>query len=71
MSKGSQAQSLHNECKELTGWDRAVYDTEQKIKAVKGKLAGLEAALVVCKERRDSGEPFPGESAEQSASEAA
>lgn len=66
MSKGSQAKSLHTPCKELSGWDRAVYDAEQKIRETEGKLAGLKAALAVCKERRDKGEPFPGERANQS-----
>jgi len=71
LSKKRQAKSLHDSCKELSGWDRAVYDVEQKIKAVEGKLAGLKAALAVCKERQSRGEPFPGESTEQGASEAA
>lgn len=64
MSKKGQDKSLHNACKELSGWDKAVYDAEQKIKAVEGRLSGLRAALAVCKERRDKGEPFPGEGSE-------
>ncbi len=51
MSKESQAQSLHPLCKEPVGWDKAVYAMEEKIKSVEGKLAGLRAALAVCKER--------------------
>ena len=61
MSKKSQRESLHKSPKRLTGWDGAVYDAEQKIRAVEGKLIGLRAALEVCKERRDRGEPWPGE----------
>jgi hypothetical protein len=64
MSKRSQAKSLHDTCKELNSWDKAIYDAEQKVKTVEGKLAGLKAALAVCKERRERGEPFPGEASE-------
>jgi hypothetical protein len=65
VSKQRQELSLHEECKELSGWDMAIYDTELKIKATEGKLSGLKAALEVCKDRREKGEPFPGESTKQ------
>ena len=48
-----------------TGWDLAVRDAERKVEAARLRLAEMVSAPVVCKERRDSGEPFPGESVEQ------
>jgi hypothetical protein len=45
----------------LSGWDRAIYDTEQKISLTKHRLTELKAALGLFRERRNSGEPWPGE----------
>ena len=43
------------------GWELAVKDAETEVKKARTVLAEMEAALAVCKSRRDSGEPFPGE----------
>lgn len=59
MRKIVKKNKLQEECKELTGWDGAIYDAEQKISKTKGRLAELKAALALFKERRDAGEPFP------------
>jgi hypothetical protein len=47
--------------KKLTGWEMAIKDAERRIRA-------LKAALVLFKQRRDAGEPWPGtvESPDQS-----
>lgn len=57
--------------REEVGWDTAIRDTEEEIRRTKERLCGLRAALRVFKERKESGEPFPGEGESQSESEAA
>lgn len=38
----------------LTGWEMAIKDAERRIRA-------LKAALVLFKQKRDAGEPWPGD----------
>lgn len=45
------------------GWEAAVADAEEMVKDARSWLADAEAALAVCKENRDRGEPWPGEKA--------
>lgn len=47
------------------GWDLAVRDAEIEVEKARVSLGELEAALAVCKRRRDAGEPFPGERLKQ------
>ena len=65
MYKENTRTILGDECKSLSGWDKAIYDAEARIKATKGRLSELKAALKLFKKKRDSGEPFPGEKSEQ------
>jgi len=44
-----------------TGWELAVSDAQRKVEAARVRLAEMESALKVCKERRAGGELFPGE----------
>ena len=61
----SRKKNLRQEsCKNLTGWDKAIRDAERRIER-------LKAAVAVFKERRDAGEPFPGEDVQQVEPEAA
>lgn len=65
MCKKNQEKSLHNPPSPLSGWETAICDTEGEIKKTRRRLIELEAALKVFKERRASGEAFPGESQDQ------
>jgi len=49
----------------LPKWDAVIRETEVEILKSKERLAGLRSALRVFKERKESGEPFPGEEAKQ------
>ena len=44
------------------GWEGAIADAERKIGETKARLARLKAALAFCRERLESGDPFPGQS---------
>ena len=43
------------------GWDAAIRDTEEEIRKTKERLAGLRAVLKIFQDRRDDGDPFPGQ----------
>jgi hypothetical protein len=64
MCKEKGTTILQAPCNSLTGWDRAIYDAEQKIQATKSYLSRLKAARSLFKEKKESGEPFPGENPE-------
>lgn len=64
MCKEKARTILQEEGNELTGWDRAIYDAEQKIQATKSYLSRLKVAHTLFKEKKESGEPFPGEASE-------
>jgi hypothetical protein len=53
-----------------SGWDAVIRDTEEAIINTKARLGRLREALRIFKDRRESGEPFPGERHEQSKAEA-
>lgn len=61
MSKNKQGKFLNERSKKPHGWEAAIHDTETRIVATKNRLTELKAALAVFKQRRDDGEPFPGE----------
>jgi hypothetical protein len=65
MCKDNARTILQESSKSLSGWDRAIYDAEQKIQATKSRLTLLKASLSLFKEKKESGETFPGESSEQ------
>ncbi len=44
-----------------SSWDMAITDAEQKIKKAKAYIRRLKTSILVFKESRDCGEPFPGE----------
>jgi len=48
--------------KSFTAWEGAIRDTESAIDRARQNLRDLKSALRVFKERRDSGEPWPGAS---------
>lgn len=58
MSKSVKAKSLN--APPLSGWDRAIYDATRLIYETNSKLLTLKAALSHFRERKNSGEPFPG-----------
>lgn len=66
MCKENTTTILHKMSESVSGWDGAIYDAEQRIGQVKRRLAELKAVLALYKERRESGEPWPGEKDEQS-----
>jgi len=49
------------------GWQGAIADAERKISETKARLARLKAALAFCRERLESGDPFPGDRKSKSA----
>jgi len=61
MRKASQAELTHQACKDLGGWDLAIYDAERLIKQTQARLRDLRIASRVFRKKRDCGEPFPGE----------
>lgn len=63
MCKAESRTILQELSSEVSGWDKAIYDAEQKIAATKSRLSRLKAALALFKEQKLSGEPFPGENA--------
>ena len=44
----------------IGGWRDAIQDAERQIAETKARLARLKAALAFCRERLESGEPWPG-----------
>jgi hypothetical protein len=66
MSKAKSSDSLHTASarrkgKAPSGWAMAAKDAEELMQQAERRLVELKAALAVCIERRDSGEPWPGE----------
>ena len=57
MSKRKARTILHTN-KPLIGWEMAVSDAQEMVKQAEKRLLDLKAALAVCVERRDSGEPW-------------
>lgn len=49
-------ENLSNGDNNLNGWDRAIADAEKGIKR-------LQSAISVCRERKEAGEPWPGDDA--------
>lgn len=60
MSSNLSSKIVSESGSKSVGWDVTIRDTEEAILKTKERLAGLRGALRVFKERRDSGEPFPG-----------
>jgi hypothetical protein len=46
-------------------WNQAISDAEQMIQEAKAKIARLRQSIRTFEELRNSGAPFPGESANQ------
>jgi hypothetical protein len=44
-----------------TGWDMAIEDAQKMVKKAQSELAEAQAVLAICVDRRDKGEPFPGD----------
>jgi hypothetical protein len=65
MSKTNASTIFDNESKAHNCWDAAIYDTEVAIQKAELRLRKLKSALSVFKERREIGEPFPGQQTEQ------
>lgn len=42
-------------------WDEAIADAERMIREAKARVRKLRGSILVFRDRRDSGEPFPGE----------
>lgn len=64
MPKSDASIILDEPPKTITGWEMAMRDAERRIRF-------LQAALILFKQRRDAGEPWPGtvESPDQSGSQ--
>lgn len=45
-------------------WERTIEDAERRIRRMERQVAELRASVVVFQERRNAGEPFPGQGAE-------
>lgn len=58
MTITSQAQNERKSKKEKTGWDKAIADAKERIKK-------LELSISVFQERKNAGDPWPGNSATQ------
>ena len=64
----SRRMSIHlskNVNNSVSLWDTAISDAESKIQAARQQVARLQESIKMFKRLRDSGEPFPVESAEQ------
>jgi hypothetical protein len=57
MSRRSQDNSSTSK----TGWEMAVEDAKKMVKNAQSELAEAQAVLAICVDRRDKGEPFPGD----------
>lgn len=66
MKKQKQQKFTHIGDKSFTAWEQAILDTEAAILRTRERLRGLKAALRVFKDRRESGEPWPGTSESES-----
>jgi len=71
MCKELSTTILQEESKQLNGWDKAIYDAEQRIVRTKRRLSELKVLLAYFIEQRDSGEPWPGDEVTRAESEAA
>lgn len=47
-----------------SGWVMAIQDAEREIDVLTQRIVGLKAAIRVCQERIEHGEPFPGQTKE-------
>jgi hypothetical protein len=50
----------------FTGWDSAIQTTEGLVQEAKERVKTLQRSIEAFKKMRDRGEPFPGESQNQS-----
>lgn len=71
MSKKLSSDLSKKQQKSLSLWDAAITDAERMIEEAKGRIEELTFSIHFFRKQRDAGEPFPGESAEPSQSEAA
>ncbi len=47
-------------------WDEAIADAERMIKEAKARVRKLRGSILVFRDRRDNGDPFPGEKTTES-----
>jgi hypothetical protein len=63
--KNNRSRNLDISSTNLDPWDVAIADAERKIQEAKALVRKLKGSILVFKDRRDSGEPFPGKKSEQ------
>ena len=60
MSKKTVKENLSTNLNTDKCWEEAIYDAERRIQQARKQIRRLRGAIVVFKDRRDAGEPWPG-----------